>query len=441
MPKDVRPSATGANRCSGVPDSRGQQNRDAVPFRVDSLRRGVENHLMKTIPNRLARRHLISLQGLGAPDRSAPHPALIDRITALGFVQVDSINIVERAHHQILHARQRSYRPPMLSRLVERDRTLFENWTHDASVIPTTFFPYWRHRFARRKLRLRERWKSHFGHDGFDDDLARIRDHVTEHGPVLTRDFEGDKPSTGWWDWHPSKAALEFLWRTGEFAITRRVGFQKVYDLAERVIPRQHFDAEVSHDAFVDWACRQALARLGFATRGEIAGFWGLLTPPEVEEWLSRNNGDLETVLVEGQDGANRHAFALPGVADTALSDHPVPSGVRILSPFDPLLRDRKRGERLFGFSYRIEVFVPEAKRQFGYYVFPVLRGDRLIGRIDMKADRATGTLNVRAFWPERGVRRSRILQAGLERAIETSRRLAGVDTVAYETGWLRETP
>src|SRR5690606_10094761 len=139
------------------------------------------------------------------------------------------------------------------------------------------------HRFAREKARLRTRWKDHFGTEGFDDDVARVRDHVASNGPTLARHFEGDKPSTGWWDWHPSKAALEYLWRTGELAIARRDGFQKVYDLTQRVIPASHHDAEVDHEAFVDWACRQALTRLGFATRGEIAAFWALLTPQEVE--------------------------------------------------------------------------------------------------------------------------------------------------------------
>src|SRR5690606_7886921 len=211
------------------------------------------------------------------PHRQWGKAGLYEAIAGLGFVQVDSINTVERAHHHILFARNQTYRQKHLAQLVEKDRLLFENWTHDASIIPSAFFPYWRHRFEKQKSWLRQRWKDHFGKDGFDDDLDRVRTLVARNGPVRARDLEGEKPNTGWWDWHPSKAALEYLWRTGELSITRRDGFQKVYDLAERVIPREHFTRTVPYEDFADWACRSALERLGIATRGEIASFWDLV--------------------------------------------------------------------------------------------------------------------------------------------------------------------
>jgi uncharacterized protein YcaQ len=255
----------------------------------------------------------------------------------------------------------------------------------------------------------------------------------------MARDFEGDKPSSGWWDWHPSKAALEYLWRTGELAITRREGFQKVYDLTERVVPAAHFREEVDHDAFVDWACREALKRLGFATRGEIAGFWALVTPAEVDSWLAANRDELVPVRVEAADGRPRAAFALPGMAQAALIAPTPPDRVRIVNPFDPLMRDRARVERLFGFSYRIEIFVPEAKRQYGYYVYPVLRGERVAGRIDVKAEREGDVLAVRAFWPEPGVKPSKAFLSRLEAELERVRRFAGVGRVTFADGWLRQ--
>src|SRR5690606_24394997 len=157
-------------------------------------------------------------------------------------------------------------------------------------------------------------------------------DHVAASGPAMARDFEGDRPSTGWWDWHPSKAALEFLWRTGDLSITRRDGFQKVYDLTERVIPHEHRSIDVHHDDFVDWACRQALHRLGFATRGEIANFWKLLTPPEVDAWIAANQGELVPVRVETvAEGKPRACFALPGALEAANDAPPPPDRVRIL--------------------------------------------------------------------------------------------------------------
>ena len=392
------------------------------------------------VSNRQARRHLMSLAGL-APGRPAPmrKDELAATIAELGFVQVDSVNVLERAHHHILFSRGQSYRRRDLATLVEKDRALFENWTHDASIIPSEYFPYWRHRFAREKARLRERWKDHFGKEGFDDDIARVLDRIASDGAVMARHFEGDKPSTGWWDWHPAKAALEYLWRTGELAISRREGFQKVYDLTERVIPAHQLAQEVDHDAFVDWACRTALQRLGFATRGEIAAFWQLLSPAQVDEWLAHNRKELVPVRVEGaKDSKPRPAFALPGSAEAAMDAPTLPDRVRILSPFDPLLRDRARTERLFGFFYRIEIFVPEAKRQYGYYVYPVLRGEQAVGRIDVKTERDSDALVVRAFWPEPGVRSSAILVGKLEAELERLRRFARVSRVEFANGWLR---
>lgn len=392
------------------------------------------------VSNRQARHHLMSLAGLvGLPAGPMRREGLAETVASLGFVQVDSVNVLERAHHHILFSRSQTYRRRDLQHLLEKDGAFFENWTHDASIIPSSFFPYWRHRFAREKIRLRARWKDHFGSEGFDYDLARVLDHVAVNGPAMARDFEGDKPSTGWWDWHPSKAALEFLWRTGDLAIARREGFQKVYDLTERVIPQPHREHEVDHDAFVDWACRQALTRLGFATRGEIAAFWALLTPGEVDEWLMRNRDELVKVQVETVGGGKpRPCFALPETVESAKETPEPQDKVRILSPFDPLLRDRARTERLFGFFYRIEIFVPEAKRQYGYYVYPVLRGDRAIGRIDVKAERDRDALVVRAFWPEAGIRPSRALVSKLEAELERLRRFAGVGSVAFVDGWLK---
>jgi len=391
-----------------------------------------------TIDNRTARRAFLALQGLsGPPHRGQGRADLYEAIRRLGFVQVDSINTVARAHHQILFSRNATYREKHLKALVEKDKLLFENWTHDASVIPAELFPYWRHRFAREEARLQQRYEAWQG-SPFLHECDGILERIAKEGPVMTRDFEGDKPSTGWWDWHPSKTALEYLWRTGKLAIARRDGFQKVYDLAERVIPDDHHDAEVEHHHFIDWACRSALQRLGFATRGEIAAFWELLKPDEVAAWIAENEAELETVLVESADGSKPRASLRFKDCPDLLDAPPEPPGrVRVLSPFDPALRDRKRAERLFGFSYRIEIFVPEPKRVYGYYVFPILRGDRIVGRIDMKADRNSDVLAVRRFWPEKGVRLSKAFLAELESELDRVRRFAGVAGVEYAGDWL----
>jgi uncharacterized protein len=381
-------------------------------------------------------------QGLASPPRRAlGRDGLRATVRHLGYVQVDSIATVERAHHHILFSRNQTYRPDDLRHLIESSRCLFENWTHDAAIIPSHFFPYWRHRFAREEARLRERWIERFADGSAERQIEQVLERIASEGPLRARDFEGhDKPSTGWWDWHSAKTALEYLWRTGRLAVARREGFQKVYDLVENVIPAEHFSARVEHDAFVDWACREALRRLGFATRGEIAAFWDLLSPAEVEDWLARNDSDLISLSVEVANGGKpRICHALAGEFDPHEPAPEPPRRVRIMSPFDPLLRDRARAERLFGFYYRIEIFVPEARRRYGYYVFPVMRGDAVIGRIDMKAERECDRLFVRAFWPEQGQRRSAGLLRELEAEIGRVARLANVDRIEFADDWLRE--
>ncbi len=392
------------------------------------------------IANSSARRFLIDRTHLAGPGVKASDPSALYRaVERLGFVQIDSVNAVERAHHHILHSRATGYRAKHLSRLVEQDRSLFEHWTHDAAVLPTAFYPYWRHRFEYQRQRLPTRWDGRFGAEGLKDEIRRVLERIARDGPTLARDFEGDKPKTGWWDWHPSKTALEYLWHTGDLAISRREGFQKVYDLAERVIPADAFAKRVDHDEFVDWACRSALERLGFATRGEIAAFWGLISPDVVQRWLAANAKVVETLSVQPADDAKPIvAHALTGTHVAIESAPAAPGRLRILNPFDPLLHDRRRAERIFGFHFRIEIFVPEAKRRYGYYVFPVLRGERILGRVDMKADRGKGTLQVRAFWPELGTRMSAALVNALQSEIDRIRRFARLEATAFAADWLR---
>ncbi len=392
------------------------------------------------IGNRTARRLFLDRHGLIAPPHGAAKGAgLAEVIGTLGFVQVDSINTVARAHDMILYARRQSYRPGGWAPLVARHRTHFEHWTHDAAVIPAAYFPHWKLRFARDRARLRERWAK-WREPGYEAKFDAVLDRIANHGPCCSADVGEDEERSngGWWEWHPSKTALEYLWRTGALSVARREGFRKIYDLTERVFPDQHRAPQPEVAETVDWACRAALDRLGFATSGELAAFWDLVAPAEAKAWCAEAlaRGDIAEVDVEMAGGRLRRHFVWP---ETVEAGAPEPSQrVRILSPFDPLLRDRKRAERLFGFHYRIEVFVPEPKRRYGYYVFPVLEGDRMIGRIDMKADRSAGVLNVRAFWPEAGARMGAGRRARLEAELERVARMAGCENVAIAADWMR---
>ncbi len=394
------------------------------------------------IANPEARKLLLHLQGLSfAPRRKLTRHGLLALVDHLGYIQLDSINTVERAHHLILFSRNQTYRRRDLTHLLERQAALFENWTHDAAAIPTRFYPYWRVRFDRERARLRERWRK-WRRDGFEAMLDGILEQIRQNGPVMARNL-GDgqkKGAVGWWDWHPSKTALEYLWRTGQLAVARRDGFQKVYDLTERVIPARHRRDEPCREEFVDWACNGALDRLGLAKPGDLAQFWGGVTAGEAAAWCRDRLGKgLIEVLVESADGSKpRPVYARETLAET-LRDLPrPPKRLRVLSPFDPLVRDRTRTERLFDFRYRIEVFVPEAKRQYGYYVFPLLEGDCLIGRIDMKHRRDDGALAVKGLWLEPGRRFTRGRRDGLEAELDRLRRFIGAERTTFDDGFMR---
>ncbi|HEV8036940.1 winged helix-turn-helix domain-containing protein [Yoonia sp.] len=394
-----------------------------------------------TVPvlrNPAARHLFLARHGLqGRPSGSGLGADLTGVIDHLGFVQLDSVNTFARAHDLILWSRRQQYRPRALQHLLHHDRQMFEHWTHDAAIIPMESFAHWRLRFARDEARLASRWKDQ-RRDDFHGKIDAVLRRISDHGACTSGQVgEGEsRGSGGWWDWHPSKTALEYLWRSGQISVLRRDGFTKVYDLTERVIPAEHLNCRHHPDETIDWCCSGALDRLGFATSGELAAFWDHITPTEAKVWCAAAlaEGRLIEIDVEGVDGKLRRCFAWPDVMDS-LPSAPVPR-VRILSPFDPALRDRKRAERLFGFFYRIEIFVPAPQRKYGYYVFPVIEGDRIIGRIDMKRE---GTvLAVRAYWPEPGVRMGAGRIAALRKELARAAVFGGCDDIAFAEDWMR---
>ena len=392
------------------------------------------------LSNPAARRLFLDRHALAEPPQGPGKGTdLLHLIDRLGFVQVDSITTVERAHHMILWSRRPAYRPEHLKAEIEQHRTLWEHWTHDAAILPTSAYPYWHHRFDRDAQRLHKNWQSWF-RPGYEAQMDTILARIEADGPLRVSDVgEGEQRGKGgWWDWHPSKTALEWLWRTGQLAITRREGFHKVYDLTHRVIPEHHRTHRPDDQTMMDWACNGALDRLGFADQSELRDFWRLLTVEETRLWVqgALARGEIISIEVEGADGTRRKSFARPDIETLAARAPEPPTRVRILSPFDPALRDRDRAEFLFGFFYRIEVFVPEPKRKFGYYVFPVLEGDRLIGRLDAKAIK--DRLTIRAFWPEPGVAMGTQRLSRLMAELDRLARFSGCTDVDFAPDWLR---
>ncbi len=389
-----------------------------------------------------ARRLLMGAQGLlDDPRGRVTADRLYGLIERMGFVQIDSINVVERAHHLTLASRLDGYRPAMLDRLLFRQRRLFEHWTHDASAIPAIWYPHWRPRFERYRRRVMAHawWQERIGAES-DTTIGQVRERMTAEGPLMTRDFEDtreDGADRTWWGWKPQKAALEYLWRTGEAAVAGRASFHKVYDLAERAYPEACAAPVPTGEEHLDWACRTAFERLGVASADEIAGFWRAVDLADVKAWCAAAGtaGEIVPVRVEAVDGTSRAAWAVPDWEERAAALPPAPPRIRLLSPFDPILRDRRRCLRLFGFDYRFEAFVPGPQRRYGYYVLPILEGERLVGRLDPKLHREEKRLEIRQVWWEPGVRESKARTARFETALDRLARFVGAETWTVGSG------
>ncbi len=391
------------------------------------------------VPAAAARALLLSGQGLLADPERRVTPALVERVVrSLGYVQIDSINRIERAQHLILASRLDGYRHRHLTHLLERKRALFEHWTHDASVIPVGLYAHWHPRFRRWETwaRGRARFKRRLGSKP-DRVLKEVIERVRDEGPLTSADFEHvrKRASGGWWDWKPQKTALEHHWRSGRLAIHGRRGFQKLYDLSERVFPEACARPEPTPDDLADWAGTSALERLGFANPAELSHFWGALTNPEARAWCQRasDEGRIVPVMIEPVDGSKpRPSFALPDWRRRASRVPDAPDRLRLLAPFDPVIHDRPRTKRLFGFDFTFEAFVPEPKRSYGYYVLPILEAGRFVGRLEPRHDRDAACVEIEKLWWEPGVKRTPKRRKGLERAVERLAALVGADKIEW---------
>ncbi len=379
------------------------------------------------IDNRQARRLWLSGNGLmQPPSGDSRHAAIAATVGELGMVQLDPLAPVARAHHHILWTRHSGYRPRHYDTLMQRRRSVFEHFTHDAAILPIQLWPVWARARERRAARYA---RGEFGRQMPDDRTReQLLERIAAKGPVSSRDFDGtaDRSKHAWMR-PPHKLLLEHLWLQGRLAVSHRKRFHKFYDLAERVIPEDIRNTVIPESEQTNQLCRMALDRMGMCTTGELQGFWDTCTRTEVNHWIEQSSDQWIPVTVENTDGSWQDAFA-PVDIEARLEALPEgTSRVRILNPFDPAVRDRKRIERLFAFVFRIEIYVPAAKRRYGYYVFPVLQGDRFIGRIEVRADKDADCLQVLNWWPEPGTSMSRQRTQRLQAEIHRLAGLAGV--------------
>jgi uncharacterized protein YcaQ len=358
----------------------------------------------ETLSAATARRIALAAQGFAnaRPDGPVGVRQLRRMIDRLGLLQIDSVNVLVRAHYLPLFSRLGPYDTALLDRLAwgGRKRTLFEYWGHEASLLPLDTQPLLRWRMAAAAAGSSgfKSWMLRYGKErrAF---INAVRKEVVERGPLSAADLtEGGKSAGKWWGWSEGKQALEWLFIAGDVTTAgRRGAFERVYDLTERVIPADVLALPTPDDADAQRTLLRTAARaLGVATEYDLRDYFRL-PPRDTKARLAElvEAGALLPVKVEGWS----HAAYLDPQAHFARRIE----ARALLVPFDPVVWERDRAERLFGFRYRIEIYTPVEKRQFGYYVLPFLLGDRLVARVDLKADRATSRLLVHAAHVEDG--------------------------------------
>ncbi len=379
-----------------------------------------------------ARRVALVAQGFGAARPRGPIGrrralAVIDR---LGLIQIDSVNVLVRSHYLPLFSRLGGYPLDLLDRLAwdRRGRALFEYWGHAASLIPLASQPLFRWRMARACQG--EAW-SDLGRfaverSGF---VAAVLDQVRARGPLGVGDLADGGRSTGsWWGWSDGKRALEWLFWAGQVTTAARRGFARLYDVPERVLPSAILDLPTPAPADAQRELvRRAIRALGVATEADVRDYFRL--PPmdnraRLAELLEA--GEVRRVAVEG--------IGPPAYLDVAARLPRRIDACALLSPFDPVVWKRDRAEQLFGFRYRIGLYTPRHARTHGYYVLPFLLGERLVARVDLKADRAAGVLRALALYAEDGIATAEVA-AALARELDLMARWLGLARVAVGSG------
>ncbi len=316
------------------------------------------------------------------------------------MLQIDSVNVFARSHYMPLFSRLGAYDPALLDRVcLSRTTHYVEYLAHEATFVPVDDWSLWRFRMDA----FRRRWA---GPESWINQNARtltwVQDELRERGPLRPAQLRADAPRERgtWWDWDDVKLALEHLWRTGDVAISGRRGFERLYALEEQVIPADVREREVPREDAIRELVRRAARSSGVATEADIADYYRIRDRAAIRGAIDDlvDAGELQPVHVRGWERGGRpvptwlHRDAvLPRRVDAAA----------ILTPFDPVVWFRERALRAFDLDYRIEIYVPAQKRRYGYYSLPVLVGDRIVARVDLKADRTSSTLQVQSAWWE----------------------------------------
>lgn len=376
-----------------------------------------------------ARRIALAAQGFAEKRPPTVTPARLGRtIDRLGLHQIDSVNVLSRAHYLPAFSRLGPYDRGLMDRAAwgpRRARRMFEYWAHEASLLPLDLHPLlrWRMAEADRGERGWTNLRTFAGERRAEAEA--VLDRIRAEGPLAVSDFDEGRSRSGWWEWGDAKRRLEWLFWAGHITTaTRRGGFERVYDLTERMIPAAILALPTpgkaeAHRALIERAARA----MGVATAGDLRDYFrtGVAETKAAIAALAEE-GVLIPATVEGwRQPAWLHRDARPPRRIDARA---------LLVPFDPLIWERDRTERLFGFRYRIEIYTPAEKRQYGYYVLPFLLGDRLVARVDLKADRQAGVLRVLSMHFEEGARAD--VREALGEELNAMAGWLGLESVAF---------
>ena len=328
-------------------------------------------------------------------------------ISRLGVIQIDSVNVLVRSQELPLFSRLGNHNRNAIPKATEQQK-LFEYWGHEAAHLPVEIHPLFRWKMEAARLGKAKHWGLTSFYDGNKAFVKRMLKHVEKNGPTTSRELSTRTEKKGtWWDWDEAKVALEYLFLTGQLMSRGRgTDFARIYDTPERVLPGDVLNAPTpsEHDARKQLLVRSAIAQ-GVATASDLADYYRQ-KPTTVKPLITElvEEGELRTVAV---DGWTEKAF-IHRAAKLPKQLH----ATALLSPFDSLVWCRPRNERLFDFHYRIEIYTPKEKRKFGYYVLPFMMNGEMVGRVDLKADRANSKLLVHSVHTEKGVKRSTINDA-----------------------------
>jgi len=391
-----------------------------------------------------ARRIALKAQMLdGCTDLPSGKEGVAQTIERLGYIQIDTIAVIKRSHHHTLWTRRADYDEEMLHELQAKDRRVFEYWGHAMSYMP--MFDY---RYILPRIRNFSNHKSKWAQYSLAkcrDILPAVLERIRKEGPLSSKDFSpppGTKRGT-WWDWKPAKVALELLFWRGDLMITERQNFQKIYDLTERVLP-DHIDTTMPNDDELGrFFVIRALSALGIAGQTDIQRYMQPGTARDsglqiagkniIEKALRDLLDAKEVISVILEKNENTVYYALSDAFQNIIHQKETTDGVFLLSPFDNLIIQRQRTKRIFGFDYALECYVPVEKRKYGYFVLPILWGDRFVGRLDPKSDRKTKTLVVRSLVFEPSFKSFDTLLPLLAQRFVDFARFNGCEHIAFE--------